>query len=289
MIHELKSDKLTVKIDELGAELKSARAGDEEYMWSGDPKYWEDVCPVLFPICGRLLNNTYTLAGKSYNMNPHGFAPKSHFEVTKKEDSRLTLTLKENEETLKQYPFSFTLTADYTLLGDTLSAVFTVKNDSDRVMPYMFGWHPGFSLPLEGGDIEDFRVKMPGKTNLKWHKLQHVCFASPVAVDFPIENEEYVVDEEVLYAYDTMIFADAARVTELYSPRFSRKITLSYSDNLPYYCIWKEAVSDARFLCLEPWSGTPADGETPENFDTRKMSRLLPGECESYSYQVKFN
>ena len=289
MIHELKSNKLTVKISELGAELKSASAGAVEYMWSGDPKYWEDTAPVLFPVCGRLLDSTYTVGGKKYTMNAHGFAPKSLFVPTLIDKNRLVLTLSENEDTLKEYPFSFTLTADYTLDSDTLSAVFTVKNNSDKTMPYMFGWHPGFALPKEGGDIVDFRVKMPGKTNLMWHKLQHGCFANPVAVNYEIKNEEYPLREEEIYENDTMIFVGTGNSTELYSPKCNHKITLAFSENLPYYCIWKETDANARFICLEPWSGIPNDGVTPENFDTRKMSRLLPGESETYSYTVKFN
>ena len=132
--------------------------------------YWEDVAPVLFPVCGRLLDSRYTFDGKEYRMDSHGFAPKSHFTPTRVEKNALTLTLTANEETRAQYPFEFTLTADFSLSGDTLSAVFTVKNDSDKVMPYMFGWHPGFSLPEDGGDIADFRVKMPGKKTLKWYQ-----------------------------------------------------------------------------------------------------------------------
>ena len=73
MIHELKSDKLTVKISERGAELKSVSSESEEYMWSGNPMYWEDVAPVLFPVCGRLLDSRYTFDGKEYKINKHGY------------------------------------------------------------------------------------------------------------------------------------------------------------------------------------------------------------------------
>ncbi len=289
MLHELKNDKLTVKISECGAELKSVKRGDTEYMWSGDPMWWEDTAPVLFPICGRLLDKTYTAGGKKYIMDMHGFAPKSHFTPTRVEKNALTLTLTQNEATLAEYPFDFTLTVDFSLSGDTLNVCFTVKNDSDKVMPYMLGWHPGFSLFDEGGDIRDFRVRMPGKKALKWHKLQHGCFANPSAVDYEIQNEEYPLNEEEIYANDTMIFVGTGNTTELYSPKCERKITLSFSENLPYYCIWKETDAAARFICLEPWSNIPNDGETPENFDTRTMSRLSPGDSESYTYSVKFN
>ena len=289
MIHELKNDKLTVKISEHGAEVKSVKCGCAEYMWSGDPAWWEDTAPVLFPVCGRILDGHYTVGGKEYKMDAHGFAPKSRFAPTRVEKNALTLTLTQNEATLAEYPFDFTLTADFTLSDDTLNVCFTIKNNSDKVLPYMFGWHPGFALPEEGGDIADFRIKMPGKKTLKWHKLQHGCFANPVAVDYEIENEEYPLCEEEIYANDTMIFVGTGNTTELYSPKCDRKITLSFSENLPYYCIWKETDAKARFICLEPWSGIPNDGETPENFDTRTMSRLLPGASESYTYSVKFN
>ena len=40
MQHTIRSDGLTVTIDELGAQLMSITAGDgTEYLWSGDPAY----------------------------------------------------------------------------------------------------------------------------------------------------------------------------------------------------------------------------------------------------------
>lgn len=290
MIHELKNDKLTVKISEHGAELKSVCGSDShEYMWSGDPKYWEDTAPVLFPICGRLLDKRYTVGTKSYEMDIHGFAPKCRFTPTRVEKNALTLTLSASEETKKEYPFDFTLTADFRLDSDTLSVDFTVKNDSEAVMPYMLGWHPGFALPEAGGDIGEFRLALHGVRTLGWHRIQNGCFANPVAEDYAVKNEEYALNEEEIYKYDTMIFVGTGGTTKLYSGREPHSVELSWSENLPYFCVWKEPFSEARFICLEPWSGIPADGVTPENFDTRKMSRLLPGERATYSYKVKFN
>ena len=58
MIYEIKSDLLTVQINDAGAELHSVKGNDgHEYIWQGDERYWKDRAPLLFPTCGRLLEN----------------------------------------------------------------------------------------------------------------------------------------------------------------------------------------------------------------------------------------
>ena len=85
-----------------------------------------------------------------------------------------------------------------------------------------------------------------------------------------------------------MIFVGTGDKTRLSSPEAKHSLDFSWSKNLPYFCIWKDDNSEARFICLEPWSNVPSGGDAPENFDTRKMSRLGTGESETYSYNVKF-
>ena len=50
----LKNSDLAVKINELGAEVKSIYGFDTEYIWEGKKEIWGNSCPLLFPICGGL-------------------------------------------------------------------------------------------------------------------------------------------------------------------------------------------------------------------------------------------
>ena len=79
MIHTIQNQHLSVSIDSYGAQLMSIRSGSTEYLWQGDPTYWKDRAPVLFPICGRLYGGKYTYRGVDYQMNIHGFARGSEF------------------------------------------------------------------------------------------------------------------------------------------------------------------------------------------------------------------
>lgn len=287
MIYELKSDRLTVKIDSRGAQLKSATLSGKEYMWCGDEKYWEDVAPVLFPICGRLIGAEYGYGGKKYQMGIHGFAQTSEFTPTRVEKNRLTLSISSNEQTKKVYPFDFDFEADFTVSDTTLELKLTVKNTGEDVLPYMVGWHPGFAL-MGDGEINNFSVDFGGVDKVLWHVHNGNGFLDHAPLDYALKDGKYQLNEKEIYSNDTMVFRQTHGRAYLSSPDTDSALEIRYSENLPYFCIWKECFSEARFICLEPWSDIPSDGSMPEEFESREMSRLSPGASEEYSYSVKF-
>ena len=63
----LKNENLTVGLDPFGAELTSVKdAAGREYIWQGNPAVWSGHAPVLFPIAGRLLSDSYVYGGEKY-------------------------------------------------------------------------------------------------------------------------------------------------------------------------------------------------------------------------------
>jgi galactose mutarotase-like enzyme len=63
MNYEIKNKFIQVKINSFGAELNSLKRVDTnlEYLWQGNPQYWNRHSPVLFPIVGRLKDDSYFL------------------------------------------------------------------------------------------------------------------------------------------------------------------------------------------------------------------------------------
>ena len=99
---------LTAMISPLGAELKSVRMGDFEYMWQKTPDHPSGIAPVLFPICGSLYQGRYTFEGREYMLPGHGFAHKSFFRVEGSPDgSSAMFTLESDDATRAMYPFDF--------------------------------------------------------------------------------------------------------------------------------------------------------------------------------------
>ena len=76
MNYEIKNEYIKAKIKSFGAELNSLQKIDDslEYIWQGDKEFWARHSPILFPIVGRLKNDSYFYKNQKYNMSQHGFA-----------------------------------------------------------------------------------------------------------------------------------------------------------------------------------------------------------------------
>lgn len=289
MIYTIKNGKASASIDECGAELISLKIDGKEIMWqSPSDDFWSKHAPLLFPFCGRLKDKRYSYRGKTYDMSAHGFISKERFKVMDYTPSSIKLVSRANKKTVEIYPFSYELVAEYTLTECGVSCKVTIKNAGDDVMPYMFGWHPGFTLPEDGdAAIGDYKIEFGMDTeSIRWTPLQNVCFARPYDEEFKTPGGSYEFNEAEIYKNDTMIFSAVPTKTKLSSSKNTYSVTLDASENTPYYCIWKEPKSEARFICLEPWSSLPADGEADEQLETRKMPRLQPGAEECYTLDV---
>lgn len=284
MKHIIKNEYLTVTVDTLGAEVVSILGNDGfEYIWSGEA--WSGHAPLLFPVCGCVLDERYTLGGKEYKMKKHGFARRSEFTVESATKSEIVLSLSASADTLENYPFDFKLTARYFLALTILNVEFTIENRGGGVMPFSFGWHPAFNLGGEG-DISSFSIDFGVDGPLQRHGLQNGPFVNPESVEFPLDGGKYYLNEKEIYENDTLILEGAPNNVTLRGEGERHGVQLLYSDNLPYFCIWKAPVTEARYICLEPWSGVPSDGCAPENFDTRDMHHLSEGESEVFRYAI---
>ena len=81
MIYSLQSERFRLSASDMGAELTSfcdLRGGEYEYIWQ-NREIWNGQSPLLFPIVGRLREDTYALSGKNYRLEKHGFARKLPF------------------------------------------------------------------------------------------------------------------------------------------------------------------------------------------------------------------
>ncbi len=290
MNYTIKNEVYELTVASLGAEMISLKSNNRELVWNSENnEWWSSHAPLLFPACGRIKDNRYIYCGKTYTMNTHGFIKSKEFTLANKTDSSITLTFKSNDETRENYPFDFIFSAKYELIGKKVIFSVTIENTDDKIMPYMFGWHPGFNLPTdEALDIEDYRLDFGNIEKLSWIKLCNVVFASKHSVDYPIENGAYALNEKEIYDNDTMIFKGHNNQTSLYAEGHPFCLDMKWSDNLPILCIWKEPENAAKFVCLEPWSGVPNDGDTEENFETRDMAHLDPGKKEEYSCCLEF-
>lgn len=288
MVSVLQNKHLTVKISHIGAEILSVLADGFEFMHA-PTENWGATAPLLFPICGRLLNSEYSLGGKKFNMNIHGFISKEVFRVVSSSDTELTLVATESPATIAAYPFEFMMCVKYSLRGTSLSAEYTVTNRSGSVMPFMFGLHPGFVLPMEeGAAFDDYRLDL-GVSEVLHYPLINGAFVSKASSCRPLVDGKLQISEEEICREQTLVFGGIGQSARLYREGGKRAVSISFSDGFPFLCLWKHPSPDERYLCIEPWSGVPSDGNFDECFDTREnMLRIEPGASARFFSDFRF-
>lgn len=244
----LKNAYVTVSLQERGAELKSLIYNGTQYIWEGRSEVWSASCPLLFPICGGLKNDKYTLDGREYTLEKHGYIRFEDFTVEKLTDSSVVFLHTANDETKRQFPFDYTLQVTYTLHEKTLTVDYTVTNRSSRTMYFSIGSHEGYYTP-EG--IEDYDVLFPQRETLNSYVLYGNLLSEQ---QLPIIKEQsYLPLYDKYFTVDALVFKDLkSRSATLRNRKTGRAIRVDFPDD-KYFLLWHKPQSP--YICLEPWSG----------------------------------
>ena len=288
MNYEIKNEHIKAKIKSFGAELNSLQKIDEdlEYMWQGDSKYWNRHSPILFPIVGRLKNDSYTYQNQKYNMTQHGFARDKEFEVIKNEADFMEFRLKSDEKTLEIYPFSFELYLSYKLEKNSLIVSYKVINKSDDKMLFSIGAHPAFNWTLkEDEKKEDYFLEFENIKQTKRYFLNDKGLVYD-SVDLKIIDNKIALNEE-LFKNDALVFNDSnIKILTLKNSNNKNFVKLEFK-NFPYLGIWSKP-SGAPFVCIEPWFGVADEDSSNQNFEDKKgLISLEKNEIFSCFYSIE--
>ena len=161
MEFKISNQYLELVVSSHGAEKQALYCKENNINYLRDvDKYWNRHAPLLFPIVGKLRDLKTNINNREYSMNQHGFVRDQEFELYSQTENELVLVNTYNEDTLKMYPFRYKVFVKYTLVDKTVHTEFKVVNEDYQVIPFNYGGHPGFRLPLyENETFEDYCVE----------------------------------------------------------------------------------------------------------------------------------
>lgn len=280
----MKRNGYEAQIDTFGAELVSLKKNNHEIMWCADPQYWGNASLVLFPFIGRNYDDTYTVKGKKYQMGIHGFASTSEFRVLEQEDDSLLLSLKENEETLRNYPFCFELRIRYVLEDDGLSVSFEVINNYDEPLPYGLGFHPGFQLEKS---LEKYHIFFPEMEDPTEIEIVTRCMLNGKNTKLDLSDECIHLNKD-LFKESAKIYSGMGSTAVLKNNN-DELFAISY-DGFENIVLWQTLNSDADFICIEGWNGLPGRYEYIEDiYDAPGRTVLEPKHSRHYKVRIHFS
>jgi len=202
-------------------------------------------------------------------MPTHGFLPETEMAVKSLSDNAVCYYLRDNEFTIKEYPFHFELQISFFLKGSNLYITYEVRNAGDKRMFFGIGGHPGFCVPLEDNlSFEDYYIEFTEK-------------CTPLLVDLSernnvtgIETEYNLVDNQILplrhelFNKGAVMLRNTCRRLKLKSSQGTKNVEIYFPD-MPYVGFWHAIKTDAPYLCIEPWSSLPPRDGIIEEISTQ--------------------
>lgn len=284
----IENGKISIDTKTMGAELTSLKYNNKEFLWEGDKKYWGRHAPILFPIVGRLRDNTAIIEDEEYSMGQHGFARDSEFKEIVYSTNKVGYELSYNAETLKMYPYKFVLEILYEIYDNKVNVTYKVKNVDDKEIFFSIGGHPAFKWPLlEGENFDDYYIEFEKDETQKFIRIDDGCLC--YENDLIIKNTNIIELDKSKFSIDTFVFKNlnSNKVT-FKSKKSGMAVTLNYS-GFPYLGIWSRK-DEAPFICLEPWHGV-ADFINHDKIFKKKegIVRLGLGEVFECSYIIEVN
>ncbi len=243
-----------------------------ETLWSA-PEFLEGTArpsgsgiPLLFPFPGRIGARQFHFQGRDYALRSddrrgnaiHGFVLDRPWQVVEHTTTRVVARFQASRadpQILEQWPADFCLTARYELQGQTLQSEFTVENPSDRPLPWGFGTHPYFRVPLGGLRREACRVFVPAR------EIWELVDMLPTGRRLPAEGR-LALHQGLAFGETQFddVFTGLSRIdggcgATIDDPDSGRKLTLSFDANFREIVVYNPPHREA--ICLEPYTCVP--------------------------------
>ena len=281
MIYTIKNDKTEVKINSLGAEVRSVVHNGKERAWQNETGEWSGCAILLFPFAGF---NRLIYDGVDFGVQKHGFCRNEEFELTEANNDNITFVLKSNERTKAAYPYNFEFFVKYALVENGYEVSYTIKNTSENEIPLACGGHESFALDNE---VENYYVEFEKEESfdfllhnaggmLTGEKVSHgVGKILPLEKDFT-DNSATVILGNI-----------NSRKATLKDKKTDEKVVEITFDGFSNLLLWHPHGS--KMLCIEPWQCLPSYVDEIKEFKERDgVVTLEKGEQITFTRAIKY-
>ena len=270
-MNNLNNGILNLQLTNKGGEMSSLIYKDMDILYKGDGPYWTGKNPTLFPFISSPNEKQYTYDGITYPCRNHGLIRYADLKTIEDNGNQVTMSLKYNEETLKEYPFKFEYKITYRLDGNKVLINYEITNLDNKTMPFTFGLHPGFI-------VRDF-----SNMKLIFKDDEHATlFNQKDRSESVVKLGTYTNFLDDLAKLDTVIFKDLkSKYVTLQMPEYSINVDMS---RFKYLALWT-ADPNSNYICIEPWLSINNIKPSNNPFDPKfELEYLEPNQTYNIDY-----
>ena len=262
MIYTIKNDKTEIKINSLGAEVRSVIHNGKQRAWQNETGEWAGCAILLFPFAGF---NRLVYDGVDFGIQKHGFCRNEEFTLISQAENSIEFGLCANDRTRAVYPYEFAFRVKYELVDGGYEVSYTIKNTSDREIPFACGGHESFALDNE---VDKYFIAFEKNENFDCLIHNDSGFLTG---EIKSLGEGQILELEIEFTDNgrTVILGDInSRRVALYHKERNEKIAEILFDGFSNLLLWHPHGS--KMLCIEPWQCLPSYADEIKEFKERK-------------------
>lgn len=278
MNYILENDNLKLTFKSKGAELIGIynKDNNREYIWQGNPEYWNRSAPVLFPNVGKYNDGKYIYNDITYQQGQHGFARDKEFLLLNKTENRIVFSLSFDDDTLKVYPFKFQLIISYVLDSNKVIVSYDILNLDNKTMYFQIGGHPGFNVPFGGMEKRsDNYLFFPNCEQLINSKVSPKGYLSERKEVIDLVDGYLKISDD-LFDDDALVIENQ-EIKEVSICDSNKKPYVTLKMTCPLFGIWSTK-NCAPLVCIEPWYGRCDKENYDSTLDKRDFEYKLEQE-----------
>jgi aldose 1-epimerase len=247
-------------------------AGRLEVLWSapgfaaGGGKATGSGIPLMFPFAGRIRGTAFRFEGKEYRLEAgdglgnaiHGFVIDRPWRITQQANDRIVGQFQASVDEaalLARWPADFRITADYRLAGGVLVSEFLIENPDSKPLPFGFGTHGYFRLPLGGTSADDCRVRVPVETNWELTGLVPTGQKTSPPLVAELARGMPAGAMQLDHVLGGLKFDNHRCTTTIHDPHSKRTLSMTFDDQFTACVVYNPPHREA--VCIEPYTTIP--------------------------------
>ncbi len=222
--------------------------------------------PLMFPFAGRIRGVSFDFEGRSYALQAgdglgnaiHGFVMDRPWRVTAQSATRASGQFQasiDEPDLLKSWPADFRISADYQLAGGKLISEYHIENPDVKPLPFGFGTHPYFRVPLGGASAADCRVTVPIGCNWDLEGLLPTGTKSTPPLVNELSRGMPTREMKLDHVFGDVKFENHRAAATVHDPLGKHTLKMTFDDQFTACVVFNPPHREA--VCIEPYTTVP--------------------------------
>lgn len=284
--------------------FRPGAAGESfEALWS-DPQFTtgktrpsHSGIPLLFPFPGRLRGASFEFEGRTFPLTAgdplgnaiHGFVIGRPWRVIDQEPTRAVGEFQasvDDPSLLAAWPADFRIRVSYELIGHALASQIDIDNPGAGPLPFGFGTHPYFRVPLgASGDAGACVITVPAAEIWPLADMLPTGERAPVAGAYRLCDGRPFSAAKFDDVFTGLSYTGGRAVASIDDAGNRRRLELSFDDRFRECVVYVPPHRDA--ICLEPYTCVPDAYALAQRGVETGLRTLAPGESFSTRIDIR--